>query len=128
MTSFLDPLSASTPPGPKGKGPQAAFLQLGKALQTGDISGAQEAYRIIQQTASGGELMRMAQRAVSGLNPFADLEEAVRKDTLYAVQQAVCPTPPPVSSRPSTGSYPMTPAAEPTAQQNALGTLVNQRA
>ena len=107
---------------------QPAFQQLGTALQAGDLNAAQAAYRSIQQNASQQTTSKeKATTPASGKERLAELGEAVRADTLSAVQQAVSPAPRPMASGSrAAGAY--APAAKPsTSAATDLGGLLNAR-
>jgi len=107
---------------------QPAFQQLGTALQAGDLTAAQAAYRSIQQNASQQSTSKekaTAPASASAKERLAELGEAVRADTLSAVQQAVSPAPRRMApGTRAAGAY--APVAKPsTSAATDLGGLLN---
>jgi hypothetical protein len=63
------------------------FEQLGKALQSGDLAGAQKVYAALQQNAPQGTMSQVGQGS-SGPSPFAALGRALQAGDLAGAQQA----------------------------------------
>lgn len=63
------------------------FQQLGKALQSGDLAGAQQAFSALQQNTPQGLSSQNAQ-GNSAQSPFAALGQALQSGNLSAAQQA----------------------------------------
>ena len=124
MATRPDPTAALAAPAPPGQG---VFLQLGRALQTGDLSAAQQAYGQIQRNAGPAAPARRLERTGSWKEAIAELEPALRKDDLSAAQLAVTPartTRVPVQA--AAGSYAaLAPAPAGAPSGPALGTLLN---
>jgi len=114
--------ASSAPSATQGPVAQSAFQQLGRALQSGDLSGAQEAYSVIQQNASGQAPAEKGTRTTQA-NPIADLKEALRKDNLSAAQQKISPDPSAQNAGRASGAYPTTPSPG----SSQVGQLLNAR-
>ena len=120
MSSPVNPVSSNTP------AVQSPLLQLGQALQTGDIFAAREAYRAVSQQAASNEETRTTPKPASRPANFADMEVALRKDALSAAQLVVSPVPANMG-RPLAGYAATNPKPSVDAQRAALGTLMNQK-
>ncbi len=66
---------------------KSLFEELGKALQSGDMAGAQQVYTALQQNAPQGALSQVRQGS-SGPSPFAALGQALQSGNLAGAQQA----------------------------------------
>jgi hypothetical protein len=76
----------STPQSQAGQ-TKGLFEQLGKALQSGDLAGAQKVFTAIQQNAPQGAVSQVGQGS-SGPSPFAALGRALQSGDLAGAQQA----------------------------------------
>ena len=129
MASSPDSIFALAAPGPQSQAvpPHGALQQLGRALQTGDLSAAQQAYGLIQRSAASATPARRTDWTGSWKDAIAELEPALRKDALSAVQLAV--TPGPTSRAPAqmaqVGYAAQQPAAQGTPARDGLGTQLN---
>ena len=63
------------------------FQELGKALQSGDLAGAQQVYTAFQQNVPQGASSQVSQGS-SGPSPFAALGQALQSGNLAGAQQA----------------------------------------
>ena len=125
MTASLNPMSSPLSLQSSVSQPLIAFLQLGKALQSGDLPAAQEAYGMIQQKASADPAPPTGQKPASKSYPMAELKEALRTDSLAAVQQSVSPAPPTMGAYRATGAYPSGTTSAAPGPQSGLGGLLN---
>jgi hypothetical protein len=66
---------------------KSEFQQLGQALQSGNLAGAQQAFSALQQNAPQGPSGQSAQ-GNSSQSPFAALGQALQSGNLSAAQQA----------------------------------------
>jgi hypothetical protein len=66
---------------------KSLFDQLGKALQSGDLAGAQMVYTTLQQNAPQGTMAQVG-RGNFGPSPFAALGQALQAGNLSGAQQA----------------------------------------
>jgi len=129
MASNSDSSSALAPTGPQSQvaPPQSAFLQLDRALRTGDLPAAQQAYGQIQASATTSTLAKRAERTGSWQDAIAELDPAIRQNTLSAAQLAVTPgrtAKMPVQMA-ATSYTALGPAAKGGSAQTSLGTLLN---
>ena len=129
MITNSDSTPALAPTGPQSQAapPQSAFLQLDRALRTGDLSAAQQAYGQIQASATTTTLAKRIERTGTWQDAIADLDPALRQDTLSAAQLAVTPartTQVPVQS--AAGRYAaLAPGAPGGSGSSDLGTQLN---